>query len=68
VAVGLAAGILLTIGETAVLRGLVPGLPSLPGLASIAIAGGLALAAALGLLVPSWRAARTDPVAALRGE
>jgi len=68
VAVGLAAGILLTFAQTAVLRGLVPGLPALPGLAALAIAGGLALATALGLLVPSWRAARTDPVAALRGE
>jgi putative ABC transport system permease protein len=68
VAIGLAAGVLLTAGETAILRGLVPGLPSLPRLTGLGIAGALALAAALGLLVPSWRAARTDPVAALRGE
>jgi ABC-type antimicrobial peptide transport system permease subunit len=66
VAAGIAAGTLLAIGQAALLRRLVFDLPSFSPLAALAIAAGLTVAAAAGLLVPAWRAATIDPSRTLR--
>jgi len=68
VAIGVAAGIGLAIigGRfvTALLYGIEPGDPVIMGVVAVA----LLLVAAVAALGPAWRAARVDPVTALRVE
>ena len=68
VLVGIAAGTLLALLEGTLLRRLVPDLGPFPVSASLAIAAGLLGAATTGLLLPAWKAARTDPASTLRME
>jgi putative ABC transport system permease protein len=68
VALGLLAGLAGALLLTRLLRGLLVGISPHDPLAYLAAAGALVLAAALACLLPAHRAARIEPMAALRME
>ena len=65
---GIAAGIALAFGITRLLRGLLHGVTPADPATFAAVATLLALVAVAASAVPAWRAARVDPVVALRSE
>ena len=68
VAVGIALGIILALAAGRLVSALLYGIaPRDPGvLVTVSVA--LLIVAALAALIPAWRAARADPVAALRAD
>jgi len=68
VIIGLAVGVVGSIALTRVLQGLLFGVRPGDPLTFAAVAGALALAALVASFVPAHRAARIDPVLALRTE
>ncbi len=66
VVLGIAAGTVLTVLESAILRHLVTGVEGVPAGGTLALAAALAAAAAAGLLAPALRLSRLDPAAALK--
>lgn len=68
VAIGVVPGVVLAIaGGPLLARGLAGGFETSPGALAVAAVALFAIAAAA-CCVPSWRAGRVDPIAALRGE
>ena len=66
--VGLLVGFACALGLTRFLESLLFGVASTDPLTFAAVAGFLALVAALATLLPAWRATRVDPIEALRCE
>jgi ABC-type antimicrobial peptide transport system permease subunit len=66
VGVGLAIGLLLAIGAARALESLLVGVTPFDPLTYGAVAGGVAVIAAAACAIPARRAARIDPMAALR--
>jgi putative ABC transport system permease protein len=67
-AAGIAAGSLLALQSSGLIGHLLFGVSATDPAVFIAAAAGLALVAAAGYLIPAARAARADPIQALRGE
>jgi len=68
VALGLVLGLAGTLALTSVLRGLVYGMAGVSASPLLLAAGVVLVAAAPAVLAPAWRAARLDPLAALRAD
>jgi putative ABC transport system permease protein len=66
--VGIAAGLVLAFGVTRLLAGLLHGVTAADPATFVVVAALLSAVAALASLVPAWRAARVDPVIALKSE
>ncbi len=67
-ALGLTVGVLVSLALTRALSGLFPGVPSSDPLTYLVVGGVLLLVTILASLLPAHRAARTDPIQALRYE
>jgi putative ABC transport system permease protein len=65
---GIGAGLVMALGMTRVLRGLLYGVTPLDPPTFAAVAVGLTAVAALASALPAWRASRVDPVIALKSE
>ena len=65
---GIAAGSLLALQSSGLIGHLLFGVSATDPAVFAAAAAGLALVAAAGYLIPAARAARADPIQALRGE
>ncbi len=65
---GVLLGIVVALGLTRVLRGQLHGISPTDPVTFVAVATTLVAVALLASLVPAWRAARTDPMEALRDE
>ena len=68
VAAGVAIGLVIAYAATDLIEGVLYGVEPTDGLTFLASAGVLAGVSLLAAYVPARRAARVDPVAALRGE
>jgi predicted permease len=68
VGIGVATGILAALGLSKVVSSLLYGIKPNDPFTLLAVAASLAIAALLACLGPSWRAARVDPMVAVRGE
>jgi predicted permease len=68
VGIGVAAGAVGSLALASVLRSLVWGVDTINPLALLGSAAVVALAALAACLLPAWRAARVDPIVALRSE
>ena len=68
VAPGLAVGVLVALGSTRLVEGLLYGVPPTDPITFVAVTVSLALVALAASAWPAWRAARVDPVRALRAE
>jgi ABC-type antimicrobial peptide transport system permease subunit len=66
--IGIVAGILLALQSSGLLSHLLFGVSATDPLVFGAAAAGLAIVAAAGYLIPAARAAKADPIGALRGE
>jgi ABC-type antimicrobial peptide transport system permease subunit len=67
-AVGIGVGILGSLGVSRLLAAIIEGIPSVERMALLGPPVLLLAASALATLVPAWRAARVDPLRALRTE
>ena len=67
-ALGLTVGVLASLALTRALSGLFPGIPSSDPLTYLVVGGVLLVVTILASLLPAHRAARTDPIQALRYE
>jgi putative ABC transport system permease protein len=65
---GIAAGLVLALGVTRLLRGLLHGVTPADPATFVSVAALLTGVAALASVVPAWRASRVDPVIALKSE
>jgi putative ABC transport system permease protein len=65
---GLAAGLLVALGATRALASLLYGVGSFDPLTFLTVSGLLLAVSAMGSAIPAWRAARVEPIAALRHE
>jgi ABC-type antimicrobial peptide transport system permease subunit len=66
--VGLAAGLLATLGTSRLLESMLYGVTSRDGLSLVATVGVLLVVAAFASWIPARRASRVDPTVALRSE
>ena len=66
--VGIVAGLVGSLGVSRLLAGIIEGVPTFERLAFLGPPLVLLAASALATLVPAWRAARVDPLRALRTE
>jgi putative ABC transport system permease protein len=67
-AAGIVTGLLLALGTTRLLRGLLHGVTPADPATFAVVAFGLLAVAALASALPAWRASRVDPVVALKSE
>ena len=65
---GIAAGVILALGVTRLLQGLLHGVAPADPATFAVVALGLGAVAVLASAVPAWRASRVDPVVALKSE
>jgi putative ABC transport system permease protein len=65
---GIGAGLVMAIGVTRLLRGLLHGVTPLDPATFVTVGAGLTAVAALASLVPAWRATRVNPVVALKSD
>ena len=65
---GLVVGLLASLAGTKLIAGFLYGIPAADPATFLAVSAGLALVAFAASAWPAWRAARIDPVTALRGE
>lgn len=65
---GIGFGLLMAVGITRVLRGLLYGVTPIDPATFAAVALGLTVIAAVASLAPAWRASRVDPVVALKSD
>jgi predicted permease len=68
VGIGVATGILAALGLSQLMSSLLYGIKANDPLTLLVVAASLAIVALLACLGPSWRAARVDPMVAVRGE
>jgi len=68
VLVGVIAGIALALAAGKLIAALLYGVKASDPTVMLAVSGVLLIVAALAALVPAWRAARVDPVTALRAD
>jgi putative ABC transport system permease protein len=67
-AIGIAGGIVLALGITRVLRGMLHGVAPMDPATFAAVAALLTIVAAAASAIPAWRASRVDPVLALKSD
>ena len=65
---GIGVGLVMALGVTRLLRGLLHGVTPLDPATFVTVGAGLTAVAALASLVPAWRATRVNPVVALKSD